>query len=105
MVRFCEENEIPFDRCGKVIIATRKDELPRLRALLERGTQNQVEGLQLVSGEQVRAEIEPHVNVIEALWAPNTGIVDYPEGLRRVRAAIHGIWAARSSSTRSSKAW
>ena len=38
---------------------------------------NQVEGLQLVSGEQVRAEIEPHVNVIEALWAPNTGIVDY----------------------------
>ena len=77
MVRFCEENEIPFDRCGKVIIATREDELPRLRALLERGTANQVEGLQLVSGERVREEIEPHVNVIEALWAPNTGIVDY----------------------------
>ena len=77
MVRFCEENDIPFDRCGKVIIATREDELPRLKALHERGTANQVEGLQLVSGEQVRAEIEPHVNVLEALWAPNTGIVDY----------------------------
>ena len=77
MVRFCEENDVPFDRCGKVIIATHESELPRLRALHERGTANQVEGLQLVSGEQVRAEIEPHVNVIEALWAPNTGIVDY----------------------------
>ena len=83
MVRFCEDNEIPFDRCGKVIIATREDELPRLRALHERGTVNQVEGLQLVSGDRVRAEIEPHVSVIEALWAPNTGIVDY----RKVSAA------------------
>ena len=83
MVRFCEENDIPFDRCGKVIIATREDELPRLRALHERGTENQVEGLQLVPGDRVRAEIEPHVNVIEALWAPNTGIVDY----RKVSAA------------------
>ena len=77
MVRFCEENDIPFERCGKVIIASREDELPRLRALHERGAENQVEGLQLVSGQQVRAEIEPHVDVIEALWAPNTGIVDY----------------------------
>ena len=83
MVRFCEENDIPYDRCGKVIIATREDELPRLRALHERGTKNQVEGLQLVQGDRVRAEIEPHVNVIEALWAPNTGIVDY----RKVSAA------------------
>ena len=77
MVRFCEENDVPFDRCGKVIIATHRSELPRLQALLERGTANQVEGLQIVSGERVREEIEPHVNVIQALWAPNTGIVDY----------------------------
>ena len=83
MVRFCEENDIPFERCGKVIIASHEDELPRLRALHERGVENQVEGLQLVSGERVRAEIEPHVNVIEALWAPNTAIVDY----RQVSAA------------------
>ena len=83
MVRFCEENDIPFDRCGKVIIATQENELPRLRALHERGTENQVEGLQLVPGDRVRAEIEPHVSVIEALWAPNTGIVDY----RKVSAA------------------
>ena len=42
-----------------------------------------LKALQLVPGDRVRAEIEPHVNVIEALWAPNTGIVDY----RKVSAA------------------
>ncbi len=83
MTRFCEENGIPFERCGKVIIATRKDELPRLQALYERGAANQVEGLQLVSGDEVRDRIEPHVNVIKAVWAPNTGIVDF----RKVAAA------------------
>ena len=88
MVRFCEENDIPFERCGKVIIATHEDELPRLRALHERGTENQVEGLQLVSGERVRAEIEPHVNVLEALWAPNTGDSRLSKGLRRLRQAL-----------------
>ncbi len=83
MTRFCEENGIPFERCGKVIIATREEELPRLHSLYERGKANRVEGLQLVSGDRVREEIEPHVNVLEAIWAPNTGIVDF----RKVAAA------------------
>jgi L-2-hydroxyglutarate oxidase LhgO len=76
MVRFCEENGVKYDRCGKVIVATREDELPRLQSLLERGTANKVPGLELVSGERVK-EIEPHVAAIKALWAPNTGIVNF----------------------------
>ena len=82
MTRFCEENEIPVWTCGKLITATRPDELPRLDALLERGIANSVEGLQLVEPEQIE-EIEPHVSAIRALWAPKTGIVDY----RKVSAA------------------
>jgi len=76
MVRFCEENGVPYDRCGKVIVATREDELPRLQSLHERGTANNVPGLEMVSGERLK-EIEPHVAAIKALWAPNTGIVNF----------------------------
>jgi L-2-hydroxyglutarate oxidase len=76
MTRFCIENEIPTRTCGKLIVATREDELQRLDALLDRGTANQVEGLELVGPVRIQ-EIEPHVRVIKALWAPKTGIVDF----------------------------
>ncbi|MSQ08916.1 MAG: L-2-hydroxyglutarate oxidase [Dehalococcoidia bacterium] len=76
MVRFCEENDVPYDRCGKVIVALREEELPRLQSLYERGTANKVPGLEIVSAERVK-EIEPHVAAIKALWAPNTGIVNF----------------------------
>lgn len=76
MIEFCEENEIPYDRCGKLIIATTPDELPRLNDLYERGIANGVQGLEKVGPERA-AEIEPHVITIEALWSPATAIVDY----------------------------
>ncbi|MEX0926408.1 MAG: L-2-hydroxyglutarate oxidase [Dehalococcoidia bacterium] len=76
MTRFCEENEIPFDRCGKLIIATREADLPRLEGLYERGTSNKVEGLELVGPERI-SEIEPHVKAMKALYAPYTSIVDF----------------------------
>ena len=82
MISFCEENDIPVWTCGKLITATRSEELPRLDALLERGTANQVVGLRMVEPEQIK-EIEPAVSAIRALWAPKTGIVDY----RKVAAA------------------
>jgi (S)-2-hydroxyglutarate dehydrogenase len=76
MVRFCEENDVPFERCGKLIVATREEELPRLADLLERGRANGVAGLELVSGERAR-EIEPQVAAVRALWSPHTAIVDF----------------------------
>ena len=82
MTRFCEENEIPVWTCGKLITATREEELPRLDALMERGTANKVMGLEIVEPDRI-AEIEPHVKAIRALWAPGTGIVDF----RKVAAA------------------
>jgi L-2-hydroxyglutarate oxidase len=79
---YCATKGIPTDRCGKVIVASTPEEQPRLQNLLERGTANGVEGLELIGPERLR-EIEPHCVGVQALWSPNTGIVDY----NRVTAA------------------
>ena len=76
LLDFCDENEIEYEQCGKVIVATDESELGRLEGLYERGTANGVEGLELVGPERL-AEIEPHASGIKALWSPQTGIVDY----------------------------
>ena len=73
--RFCEEHGVPYRRCGKVIVATREEELPRLRALFERAKANGVQ-CELVGPERLR-EIEPHARALLALWVPETGIVDF----------------------------
>jgi L-2-hydroxyglutarate oxidase LhgO len=76
MVKFCEENEIEFQQCGKVIVALHESELGRLQDLHERGTANGVPDLEIVGPERLK-EIEPHTAGVRALWAPHTGIVDF----------------------------
>ncbi len=76
LIRFCDENEIEYERCGKVIVATDQSELDRLDTLYERGVANGVEGLEIIDPQRLR-EIEPHAAGIRALWAPGTGIADY----------------------------
>lgn len=76
MVAFCSRHAIPHEICGKVVVATEKEELPRLQALLERGMANGLEGLQWLGPEQLR-EIEPHAAGLAAIRVPQEGIVDY----------------------------
>ena len=76
LLNFCEENEIEYQQCGKVIVALSDDELPRLQTLQERGTANGVQDLEMIGPERLK-EIEPHAAGIQALWAPHTGIIDY----------------------------
>ncbi|HLT18864.1 MAG TPA: L-2-hydroxyglutarate oxidase [Thermomicrobiales bacterium] len=76
MMRYCDEKGIPYRLCGKMIIATEEDELPRLEELHRRGIANEVPGLEMIGPERLR-EIEPHAVGLKALWSPNTGIVDY----------------------------
>jgi L-2-hydroxyglutarate oxidase len=76
MLTFCDTNGVPYQRCGKVILATTADELPRLQALYDRGTANGVTGLEMIGLERLR-EIEPHARAVHALHSPNTAIVDY----------------------------
>ena len=78
MAKFCQENNLKYEKCGKLIVAYTEEEIPRLEALFERGVANKVEGLEIIERERIN-EIEPHAAGIKALYAPNTGIVDYRE--------------------------
>ncbi len=73
---YCDEHGIPYDRCGKVVVATDESELPRLEELYRRGTANGVPDLEMIGPERLR-EIEPHAAGIKAIYSPNTGIVDW----------------------------
>jgi L-2-hydroxyglutarate oxidase len=76
MYRFCAENGVPHERCGKVVVATDASELPALEELERRGTANGLRGLQRLSAGELR-EIEPHVRGVGGLRVPETGIVNY----------------------------
>lgn len=76
LLKFCNENEIPYDLCGKVVVATNKSELGRLRDLFDRGRENGLEGLQMLDQKQLK-EIEPHLAGIQGIRVPQTGIINY----------------------------
>lgn len=76
MVAFCREHGVAHDVCGKLVVATRDDELPRLDVLLARGREN---GLQVRAADarEITA-IEPHARGLRAIVVPEAGIADYP---------------------------
>ncbi len=73
---YCAEREIPFEMCGKLIVATERAELGRLEELERRGRANAVPGLRRVEEAGIR-ELEPHARGIAGLHSPTTGIVDF----------------------------
>ena len=75
MIAFCQANDLAYERCGKVIVATDRTELPRLDSLYERALAHGISAERL--GPQGIAEHEPHVVGLAGLWIPSTGIVDY----------------------------
>lgn len=77
MTAFCRDHHIRHEICGKVVVATREDELPRLQELFDRGRQNGLQGLEMLTPERLR-EIEPHAAGIAAIRVPEEGIADYP---------------------------
>ena len=87
MEAYCEEHGIAWKRCGKVIVATREEELPRLEKLHQRGLENGVECSPLSRSELKKHE--PHVRGMSALHVPSTGVVDYV-GVCHALASEHG---------------
>jgi (S)-2-hydroxyglutarate dehydrogenase len=77
MVAFCQDNGVPHEICGKLVVAADESEVPRLRNLEERGKANGLEGLHWLERAEMR-EIEPHVGGVAGLRVPQEGIVDYP---------------------------
>jgi L-2-hydroxyglutarate oxidase len=78
MVEFCAQHAIPYEVCGKLIVATNAEEAARLDDLLARGIVNGLEGLRLLEREAMLA-VEPHAGGVRALQVPSTGITDYAE--------------------------
>jgi L-2-hydroxyglutarate oxidase LhgO len=87
MLEFCRDEDIPFELCGKVIVAIDETELPRLEDLFRRGMANGVQGLELIEPERLH-ELEPSVIGIKAIYSPQTGITDF---VKVAHAYAHAI--------------
>ncbi len=74
LYRLCDQHRIPHRRCGKLIVATEKDEEAILTTIQERARDNGVEALEMLSARQIKA-LEPNVKACAALFSPSTGIV------------------------------
>ncbi|MXY45727.1 MAG: L-2-hydroxyglutarate oxidase [Chloroflexi bacterium] len=101
--QFCDERGIEYEMCGKVIVAITDEEVPRLQDLFERGTANGAEGLEMIGPERL-AELEPYAAGVQAIFSPNTGIIDFTKvsqayaiefgengGDLMLNTAVHGI--------------
>ena len=76
LIEFCDRNGVPYEVCGKIVVATSEAELPRLEELQRRGVANGLQGLEMIGPERLR-EFEPHASGLKALYVPETGIIDY----------------------------
>lgn len=76
MVEFARENGVRHDVCGKLVVASREEQIPRLKTLQERGTANGLTGLRWLTPEEYR-KIEPHAGGVAGLHVPEEGIIDY----------------------------
>lgn len=85
--RFCDDHDVKYEMCGKVVVATRESQLDGLEELRRRGEANGVIGLEVVGKERLR-ELEPHAAGLKALHSPNTGIVDYTAVARAFAAEL-----------------
>jgi L-2-hydroxyglutarate oxidase len=76
MVEFCDRHNVRHEICGKVVVATAPEEIPRLHALYERGLANGLQGLEMLGPDGIRS-YEPHAAGLAGIRVPQEGIVDY----------------------------
>jgi (S)-2-hydroxyglutarate dehydrogenase len=76
LLDFCNRNDVPYELCGKIVVATEEHELPLLKNLYDRGLQNGLKDFRMLNAAQLK-EYEPHVNGLAGFFVPQTGIVDY----------------------------
>ena len=76
LYNFCGENNIPSERCGKIVVATNESELNALDELFKRGIANGLAGIKKLGAEEIK-NYEPHATGLGGMFVPQTGIVDY----------------------------
>lgn len=97
MARFCEEQDVPYERCGKLIVAATADEVPRLDALETRAGASEIP-VHRLRADEIAAH-EPHARGVAALWVPSTGITDYGVVLDRLQRWIEDRGARVNMAT------
>ncbi|GAB2221712.1 hypothetical protein Droror1_Dr00012898 [Drosera rotundifolia] len=75
LYHYCSEHGVPYKQLGKLIVATRESEVPKLNELMIRGTENRVDGLRMIGASEAK-EMEPELHCVKALLSPASGIVD-----------------------------
>src|SRR5213592_2772248 len=73
LLEFCDEHAVPYEICGKLVVAISEQELPRLEELHRRGIANGLQGIEVIGPERMK-ELEPHSIGIKGLYVPETGI-------------------------------
>jgi (S)-2-hydroxyglutarate dehydrogenase len=76
LIDFCSQHGVPYELCGKIVVATEQSEIPLLHNLYQRGEQNGLPGFKMLQAEALR-EYEPHVRGLAGFFVPQTGIVDF----------------------------
>ena len=76
LIDFCDSEKIPYELCGKIVVATVKEELPRLENLYQRGLENGLTRNIKISATEIK-DYEPNISGLAGIWVPYTGIVDY----------------------------
>ncbi len=85
LLDFCQKEDIKYDLCGKIVVATRPEQISILDGLFERGKQNGLDGFKMLSAEQLK-EYEPHVKGLKGFFVPQTGIIDYTDVCKKYLA-------------------
>jgi (S)-2-hydroxyglutarate dehydrogenase len=86
MEEFCAEHGVPYEICGKVIVAVNESELPQLERIFERGQQNGIR-CEIIGRERL-AELEPHTAGIKAVHVPEAGIVNFRAATRKLAELV-----------------
>ena len=89
-VDFAKKYNVNHDVCGKVVVATDKNELPFLEKILKNGLENKIEGVERIDIHKIK-EIEPHVNGVEGIWVPCTGIIDFVGATNKMLQVATGL--------------
>lgn len=87
LLEFCQQYQVPYEICGKVVVATSKEEIPYLEQLFERGQANGLQGIKKIGYQELK-EKEPYVNGVAGIHVPQTGIIDYKLVCNRLAQVI-----------------
>ena len=83
LIDFCDEHKVKYDLCGKIVVATKIEEIPQLELLYKRAKENGLENIKYLTPEEIK-EHEPHVKGVKGFHVPQTGIISYTEVCKKI---------------------